>query len=242
MPLLNRRQFPPGGFVFFEPKTNWRSSPGFTFEQTVEEIIRHRLANPRFATQWNTDFDSVADELDAYTCVRISMDPNYCSGGSPNFPPVPAPPRPWPGLPNVGAVVAGTRKVVTGIAVLLDWLGQGGKPVDPLQAEARAGTCAACPHNKPDDLTAVFTVPASELIRKQLAIKNDLKIATPYDEKLGICELCACPLKLKVHTPIVHILKRLPQEVLAKLPDFCWIAQEAHERQPNPTANPGNPQ
>lgn len=237
MPLLSRRQFPPGGFLFFEARTNWSSTPGFTFDQTVEEIIRHRLANPRFASQWNTDVDTVAEELDAYTCVRIAMDSNYCSGGSPNFPSVPLTPRPWPGLPSVGAVAGGVRKVVTGIAVLLDWLGAGGKPVAPERAEARAALCDGCPQNTQGNLTDFFTVPTSEMIRKQLAIRTDLKLSTTHDDWLHVCMACFCPMKLKVHTPLQHILKHLQPDQRAKLDSRCWIPkEEAHE---NPLPAPG---
>lgn len=233
MPLLNRRQFPPGGFQFFEPKTGWRSSPGFTFDQVVEEIIRHRMANPRFASQWNTDFDLVADELDTYTCVRIGMDPNYCSGGSPSFVSGPPPSRSqWVG--RVVESAAAARKVMTGIAVLLDWLGSGGKPVAPELAEARAAVCAGCPQNTAGNLTDFFTVPASEQIRKQLAIRSDMKLATTHDEQLNVCKACFCPMKLKVHTPIQHILAHLKPEGRAALDPRCWIPKENHENAPPP--------
>lgn len=230
--LKSRRTFPPGGFVFFEPKTNWSSRPGATFEETVQEIIKHRLANPRLASQWNTDFKLVADELDEYTCVRIGLNEAYCTPGFPSFPSGPAsdPHR----LSLLNGVAAGGRKVVTGIAVLLDWLGSGGKAVAPELAEARAAVCADCPQNKPGDWTSHFTGPTIEHLRKQLAIKNDMKLTTTQDDRLNVCKGCWCFMRLKVHTPLQHIIAHLKPEGRAELDPRCWIEKETHETLPPP--------
>lgn len=237
--LKSRRTFPPGGFSFFEPKTGWVSTPGFTFDQVVDEIIRHRRANPRFNGQWNVEPEAVAVELDEYTCVRIAMDPNYCTPGvalTASFSQGRVPLPLWPGLAN--RTVAAVTKTMAGIGVLLDWLGAGGQAVPKEQSEARATICPTCPKNQPGDWTSHFTGPAIERLRKQLAIKNDLGLTTTHDAELRVCSVCWCHLALKVHTPIKHIAAHLKPDMKAELPDFCWIRREVDENIPKniPTA------
>lgn len=226
MPLLNRRQFPPGGFVFFEPKTGWQSSPGFTFEQTVDEIIKHRRANPRFSAQWATDPETVSQELDEFTCVRIAQDANYCSPGIPNFLPGSTPSPQWP---NRGSgVAAGVSKAVGGIGLFLDLFGSGGKPVSQELATARAAVCANCPQNH-GKWVDVFTAPVAETLRKQMAIAADMNLVTPHDDKLEVCRACWCHMKTKVWVDLAHIVKHLKPESRAELDPRCWIPKEEHE-------------
>ena len=49
----------------------------------------------------------------------------------------------------------------------------------------------------------------------------DLK--TSKDAELNVCQACLCPLKLKVHTPMSLIQKRLKPEQRAELDPKCWI-------------------
>lgn len=225
MPLKSRRSFPPRGYVFFEPRTNWSVAGGLTFEQVVEAIIKHRKANPRF-TDWALSVEDVSNELDSYTCARINNDPNYCDGGeSPPFPMASlSTPTMLRRFKNVGDAAAGKAKqIVTGIGLIADWLGSGAKPVSKELAEKRAGICASCPNNNQASLSDIFTVPASEMIRKTIAIKNDMKLETSHDEKLGICGICACPMKTKVWCDLKHVLAYTKPEVMQTFPDFCWI-------------------
>lgn len=228
MPLKSRRLFPPGMWQWFQPETGWRAPVGLDFDSVVNEIIRHRRANPRFGLR--VDWDGVADELDLYTCKRIGNNPQYCISEDEAKKRV----RPsqaaqlWRGVANVAGA---SKRVVVGIGVLLDWLGSGGKAVLPALAASRAEVCSTCPQNSQQDLTSFFTVPASEMIRKQLEIKNDMKLATPLDDKIGVCVACACPLKTKVWTPIKHVLKILPSHDKERLDPRCWILKEANETQ-----------
>lgn len=226
--LKSRRIFPPDGWSFFQPQTNWHAPPGLSFDDVVEQIIRHRLANPRFAANWSVEPAEVAEELDTFTCTRLAMDPNYCAPGVPSPFPAGSPRQAsmWVNQSGRGGVVAAGRKIVAGIGVLVDWLGSGGKPVDNKLAVARAETCSGCPKNEPGGLESFFTAPASELIRKQLAIRQDLQLSTPFDEKLNVCSACLCPMKLKVHTPIEHILKHLLADAETELDPRCWIPRE----------------
>lgn len=245
--LISRRSFPPNGFRFFEPKTGWPKNPigyfaGKHFDQVVEEVIQHRLKNPRWANQWATDFETVANEVDNYTSFDIGMDPNYCTGGvAPSFPQSPPPPLSSGQNANGVGVVVAAKKVIAGIGVLLDWLGSGGKSVPNEQAEARARVCSDCPKNRPGNLTDWFTIPASERIRRQLEIRNDMKLATTFDDRLNVCEACLCPLRLKVHTPIKYVLEKLTPEGKAALDERCWmLAEEKQLTEPPPEESHAN--
>src|SRR5512139_2803045 len=145
LPMLkSRRKHPPGGWKFTQPQTGWMSTPGLDFETVVESIIKHRLANPRFDLA--TDFQVVANELDAYTCARLNNNPSYCVAGDASkkaqSPSVVARLR-----SGAESVAGAGRNVVVGIGVLLDWLGSGGAAVAPALAESRAAICATCPKN-----------------------------------------------------------------------------------------------
>ena len=93
-------------------------------------------------------------------------------------------------------------------------------------AEKRADTCVSCPKNVMGDLTSWFTVPAAELIKKQLEARHQAKIFTTKDPLLGVCQACACPLPLKVHAPIEIVRDKMRPEDKAALWEKCWIALE----------------
>lgn len=191
-------------------------------------IRSHRLANPRFNLA--TDVDAIGNELDLFTCVRIANNPAYCTGG-----PVPKAQRPPRGrvagvaqavVESAGAVVEKAKKYVSGVGVLLSWLGSGGKAVSQEQAEKRAAVCAVCPKNEPGGLDSFFTAIAAEKIRSQLALRNEMDMKTSQDTKLNVCTACLCQTKLKVHVPIAHVLARLKPEMKSQLHQDCWILKE----------------
>lgn len=240
MPLLNRRIFVPGGWFFYQPQTNWPPDPnsffaGMTFDQAVAKIIEHRKANPRF--NLTVDPEEVAAELDLFTCFRLNFDPNFCRGGIGDAVLKKAPPSPLSlteaSGPKSASVVEGVKRVAIGIGVLLEFLGSGGKAVDPELSRKRSWVCAhggpvetACPHNQPKDILSVFTVPAANLLHRQLELKNKMKLETPDDAALGICGVCSCVLSLKVHVPLKHVTKHMSADLLEQFPDFCWIKKE----------------
>lgn len=237
MPLIKRTTFPPKGWMFYQPQTQWPRSQeefaGMTFDQVVDRIIAHRAANPRFRQNWSLDVDEVSDELDLFTCVRLKFDPNYCTGGgtSPKVPP------PLPGSAAAGvlgragrrgaAVVERGRKYIAGIAVLLDWLGSGGHTVLRELAEARAAVCAACPKNQElGTIDELFTTEAASRLKSFLSLKGEMKLSTTQDGKLKTCAACLCKPELKVWTPLEHVVKKLKPEQEAELDPKCWILTE----------------
>lgn len=139
------------------------------------------------------------------------------------------PPNPQVLPQTQGALAAVGDKIVrmaSGVGVLIDWLGEGGQPVEKSIADKRASVCAVCPLNGKGDLTRYFTVPAAELVRKQIEQRKDLYLKTDFDEQLGICEACGCPLKTKVFVPIQYIGSHMSQEVKSELHSSCWILSE----------------
>lgn len=223
-----RNTFPAGGYKFFEARTQWSPMEMQDFNTTVGLIMAHRKANPRFAAEWSTRPEDIALELDLQTCLSLQhrgLSEQFCVGSTASFPSAPASPRQWLGQ-KLQAGVAEAKRVITGIKTLTDWLGSGGKPVPHEFAEHRASICATCPKNAQGSLSSFFTEDASEVIRRQLAIRNDMELSTTHDEKLGVCSACSCPLKLKVHAPLNHIMANLKDSARVNLEKRCWILHE----------------
>lgn len=221
MSQLSHTQTPPGGWQFYQPQTKW-SAPNpiaNTFDQQVTNIIKHRLANPATTVQFKlaTDFNSVAAELDSYTRTRLGMP-------ALSFPK----PMPPPSVPQLSAVaqagVAAVKKIAAGAALLMEWEESGMPPVDASLSQKRADICATCPKNEQGkSLTDYFTGPLSEKMRARFARLFAMNLTTTQDDKLQVCSACLCPLRLKVHTPMELITKRLKPEQRAELDPRCWI-------------------
>jgi len=224
MRLRDRNKFPPGGFRFYVPETRWSIQPWISFDVAVQQIIQHRKANP-FLTQskgWSLDPGVVADELDAFNaavCEQMRWMDFIGVGGGPSD------------LPKAQSLLSQLRqsagRVAGGIETIKEWEISGGALVSQELAEGRAKVCVSCPKNSIGDLTSWFTVPAAELIRKQLEARNEAKIYTASDPLLGVCEACACPLKLKVHCPIDVINAKMQVADRQSLWESCWIRTES---------------
>jgi len=220
--LRSRNQFPPLGFLFIQPETGWEAPKHQSFTVTAKAIQTHRLANPGLAKKhgWKMDLGSIEDELDLFNTRRC------VSRGWWNYitePEGTISPKTLASPSLLKNAVGGVKRVAAGVKTLLDWLGSGAHPVDRSVAEQRAVICVACPQNGHGDWTSYFTKPAAEEIRQQLEIRNSLKLETPSDVILGVCRACSCPLKLKVWTPMNHILANTEDEVRNKLDKDCWI-------------------
>jgi len=231
--LKSRDAFPPGGFLYVQRETGWEAPKYQTFRVVVQALIQHRKANPGLAKKhnWALDYEAAANEVDAFNDARCRAHGwlDFVTGQEPVQVPFPMPHSPSRG-PGVAAAKRAARSVSSvkaGIKTLLDWLGSGGRPVEKERAEKRAAICMTCPKNGTGGMEHYFTVPASQVIKLQLEIKNDLKLATSRDKMLNVCEACLCPLKLKVWCPMDHILKEMDQETKGKLDARCWILSEA---------------
>jgi hypothetical protein len=216
--LRSRDKFPPGGFRFYQPETNFSPPPWLSFHDTVAAIVSHRHHNPHQAKQfaWSLDFNAVADELDLFN-AKVALESgwyDFIQGAG-----VPENPKPLP--PRTRSPLSGTA-VAAGAKSLLDWTIDG-EIVPTGVAEGRAALCAQCPVNRKGTLADWFTEKAANLIQRQFEIRAARELKTGSDEHLGLCDACGCPLKLKVFAPLRVIQKYLSPEVEAKLWEKCWI-------------------
>ncbi len=103
------------------------------------------------------------------------------------------------------------------------WLGDGGVPVPPIQSQARADVCLKCPKNVEKPIQELLTEPVALIVRRQIELKNKLKLRVEGEKSLHVCDACNCVLKLKVHTPLKFILENTETN---NLDPNCWILWE----------------
>jgi len=218
---FSRTQTPPGGWSFYQPQTNW-SAPtpvASTFDQTVILIIKHRLANHAILIKHklSVDVTAVGNELENYTRMRLGIP----------MAPMPNPQMPPRRLPEAveGAVVV-VRRLAAGAALLFEWQESGQSPVPRELANKRAAICAACPKNNPAHLSRYFTEPVAKMLRLKLTKLHAMNLTTDYDSKLGVCDVCVCPLALKSHSPLDLILKHTNEKTMSEFPDNCWVKKK----------------
>ena len=209
---------PPQGWQFRQPQMNWDMPypVSQTIDSATKEIIKVRLKNPALTAKHNlsTHFAVVQDELIKFNAMRT---------GTALAPPTSFT-NPLRSLPQaVGVLAAAVKRTAEGGALLLEWEESGQPPVSADTASRRASFCVECPKNGKGDMTRWYTIPVSEMLRKRMARVHAMKLTTPYDDQLGICEACLCPLALKVWTPMDLIQKRLKAEQRSALWEKCWI-------------------
>lgn len=232
--LANRQLQIPNGLKFYLPEVRWSSPPGASFNVIARALQQVVLGNPALAQQhhWPTDLPAIEDWVDTWNatlCLRMGWTKYVVVDPVEGPLPKSLPPHQAASLASLKAAAARAKQLMAGARTLIEWDESGEDPVSPEQSLKRATICSTCPHNTPGDFTAWFTVPASELIRQRIQKAKERKLETPRDEDLHICDICMCPLKLKVHTPLTWILKRLSPEVLARLKAVpaCWVGTEA---------------
>lgn len=122
---------------------------------------------------------------------------------------------------------------INAIELLKDWLGDKILHVEQSQADHRSLACIrgedtfGCPHNRPAKNWEKYTkVAVAEVVRGQLELKHRMKMATPFDDHLGICDICGCWLSLAVWTPIDRIREHTTPKQHAKFPEHCWKKKE----------------
>lgn len=224
-----------GGFYFRDPQINTKEAlQDWAFNTLVNRIIAQRQANPRFGL--STDQATVENELEQQNVQRLMSLRNQGvnsqfiveEGGPASAVPF-QPAAAGSPQPRLAVAAGKVAKVIRNAAVLTDWLGSGGAPVSQEVAEGRAAVCVACPKNLFGDYARWFMVPAANAIRRALEARQDLKLATPFDDRLGVCDVCLCVNKLKCWTPLEHIRDKSAPEVIAELATVspqCWVSKE----------------
>lgn len=180
------------------------------------------MSNPAVVAKYRlpTDYDTVSRELIKFQQMRGALPPDTIPKMTP--PPV-SPPR------LVGAVqdaVAAVKKLAAGASALLEWEEAGLPHVEPSVAALRAATCSICPKNQQGkSLTEYFTVPVAALFEKRFKKLQEMRLTTPDDGKLAVCQACLCPMRTKVWMPNELVKKRLKPEQRAELNQInprCW--------------------
>ena len=231
--LADRRKPGPNGFLFHERRTNWKSWEAdpvtqWDFNLLVTKYQEHAKSNPKFGLE--TDRARIEQMLDFANAMRYLSIPGadiYVSRTGASAPKFNPPHQPQ------GPVVAGVNNIIAGAKTLREWWGSGGKPVENQFAEQRASVCVSCPHNAKGGLLSFFTEPLARAIQKNLEEAHKLNLRTSQDDKLNVCNVCDCPLHLKIFSPIEHILNHMPERVRKGLPDHCWIVKESSAQSPS---------
>lgn len=120
------------------------------------------------------------------------------------------------------------KKAIEFFALREAWLGEGGKPVSHEQAQARADVCLQCPYNDASKKTyEIFAAKVASIVRRQIELKNSLKLFVDGEDRLHVCSACLCVLRLKVHAPLKFIVEHTDT---SGQPDYCWIAREMKQQ------------
>lgn len=116
-------------------------------------------------------------------------------------------------------------------SLVSQWLGEGGKPVPQSHAQNRANICLQCPKNEPRGmLEEMLAASVALTVKRQIGLKNDMKLRVDGEKKLHVCAVCNCINRLKVWTPIEFILQNTDAATLNAFPDFCWVPIEANQQ------------
>lgn len=216
----------PYGFQFRQEQTNW-DVPDMVARQSfgaaVEAISAMRRQNPR--QNLSTNPDDIANELDAYTCKRLTalygdQASQWVASQQEYSPPTRNFLRRSPAAPRAAAAI---KRLGAGIGLVRDWLGDGLNPVDQATAEARAAICATCPLNQPSDTLQWAYSQVADGLKLLMEVRQDMDLHTSHDNYLKTCHGCDCDLKLKCFCPAEYIKKRTSPETMARLDDRCWI-------------------
>ena len=116
-----------------------------------------------------------------------------------------------------------------GATAIAEFLGPSGQPVSWWQATDRSEVCLKCPLNLrlPWWQKVWFWIVAASAIRYMLVARK-LNLVVPCQNKLGVCAACWCPLRLKVHIPLKHIMDYTDEETLDNLHPECWMLKEEY--------------
>lgn len=113
------------------------------------------------------------------------------------------------------------KQLADGAEIITDWLGSGAETVSPEEAQRRADICLACPLNVN---SGAITDAVAREIKRQVQIKNKLRLNVEGEDGLGKCAACLCETKLKIWLPMERV-KPEPQE-LEKFHENCWLRAE----------------
>lgn len=234
--LNNRNRMIPFGLRFYQPETRFDATSSVSFNNLVDRVVAMRKANPALVAKhgWATDWNAVADEVDAFNaaiCERMGW-LDFINQPGAGAPPTPKFKALQPlAEKQLSAVASKVKKVWQGVKTINDWIESDTPAVPAEQAQKRADTCAACPLNGTGGLEEWFTKPAAAAIKVQFERLAQRKLSTTVDDRLNVCSACLCPLKLKVHAPLEFISPHMGDDVRALLDPSCWITSEIQKEE-----------
>jgi len=221
MPLKTTKTLPPGGWPFRQQLADGtfkKFESMAPFGEAVKILMAFRKGN----NITPNDFESIALELEKYTCDRLGNNPQFCEVQKKTsllskLHVLPA---------HVKRAVERAEDVGNGVRILSDWLGDGASPVDPSLAQSRAEGCVKCPMNVESHGVMMLTDAIASAILEQRRKKSEMGFTTTVEGDLHTCSVCLCHLSLLVHVPIKTIANRTDQRLDEKYPDECWKKKE----------------
>lgn len=194
-----RMTTPPGGYRYQVPFSNEEILAG-DFAQLVNKV---RVAYARNKVTPPVD---LAARIEHYIC--LSTNEQFCTGEY----------EPGDAQARVGTVsdISRTSSDISNVRMkmsLEEFL------VPPPDAERRAKVCAACSCNSHG-----FCTNCHGLAKHVVKAIGDR--TTTLDSRLGICSVCSCDNRAKIHVSkkALQLVRRPPNE--GKYPDTCWLVQE----------------
>lgn len=230
MKLSRTTEVPPGGWRYVQNDNRGAFLKKFTgygdYGGFIEEVLDFRKAN----VLNGSTTQAVDRDIQTYMCREVGNDPRYCTDES----------KKNSTLQRLVSRAKAAKHVVerlsSGAGIIHDWLGNDAHPVPLSTAQARSDVCSgrlsgvACPHNSDKTTASWFTGPVSRAIKEQVAAKEKLSLKVEGESALHYCQLCLCPLPLKVWVPMPTILNHFPDKMLdvfrKEAPANCWLLTE----------------
>jgi hypothetical protein len=220
--------------MFAVAETKWQVPPNSSFDTAVQALQGHLSAHPEVVAKngWSLDYGFLSGLVDNYTaavCQHMKWNEWINEGGAVQqspFRPISNPPMADPS--KILVATASIKKLWAGVKTIDEWVDANAPAVDQSLADSRAATCARCPKNGTGDFSKWFTKPAAAAIKRQVEKFSQRKLVTASDDKLNVCDVCLCPMKLKSWMPIEFIRNHTADDVrlaLSKV-DGCWITAE----------------
>lgn len=224
--LKSRTLHPPYGFQFLLPEIGMKTPFKGSFNECVSEFGRIVKANPAMAEKqkWPDFVEGQIEWMDHHNAHRLQASgfADFVDTGEGQYiPPVAQKKTSWRGSAAVG-------NLVSGAAIWKEMFGAEGATVARPLAESRAPVCVGCPENdKQTGLINLFTAALAGQLNALFELMKGKGLSTSKDDQLGVCKICLCPLKSKVHASLDVILKNMKPETVARLPEWCWIRTES---------------
>jgi len=244
MPLKNRQVQVPNGNRFHCPVTNYTANPYDSFNVICTNwaiAIRANMAKAKAAglPMTMSDIQTRVDEYLSHICRQNGWF-QYLQEVAQQQPPFPRS-RPFNGLPPRHTPVQRVANIVVGSKTVVKWLASGAEAMPVELAEKRALVCAGCPVNSKNQpamadkpLSHWFTVPAQAAIQVAVEKAKEMKLSTQFDDRLGVCEACSCPMRLKIWLPFERFYDDMTEQAKNDLDRDCWIRAEAVGYAPRP--------